>query len=95
MDEEARRDRSLAERPGELAGLLRTQPPLGFAVEPARCTRRLPSSMKKSTYSRYLDQLDLSGKYVFGGDQPFRYETVRRSRGETMEGGGSRARDAA
>jgi hypothetical protein len=25
--------------------------PLGFALEPARCTRRLPSSMKKSTYS--------------------------------------------
>src|SRR6266508_6560756 len=29
-----------------------TQMPLGFAVRPARCTRRLPSSMKKSTYNR-------------------------------------------
>jgi hypothetical protein len=29
-----------------------THSPLGFAVQPARCTRRLPSSMKKSTYSR-------------------------------------------
>jgi hypothetical protein len=29
-----------------------TQPPSGLAVTPARCTRRMPSSMKNSTYSR-------------------------------------------
>ena len=29
-----------------------TQAPVGLAVQPARWTRRLPSSMKKSTYSR-------------------------------------------
>ena len=33
----------------EVACLLGAQPPLGLVVQPARWTRRLPSSMKKST----------------------------------------------
>src|SRR6266516_4807316 len=53
MDEEPKRgaDRSLSVQANWRACWV-TQPPLGFAVQPARCTRRLESSMKKSTYSR-------------------------------------------
>ena len=42
----------LIERRDEVAGLLRDQAPVGVAVTPARCTRRLCSWMKNSTYSR-------------------------------------------
>jgi hypothetical protein len=52
-DQEPQRCRALGKRPGELArACWVTQAPLGFAVQPARCTRRLSSSMKKSTYNR-------------------------------------------
>jgi hypothetical protein len=44
-------DRSLSVQASWRASWV-TQPPPGFVVQPARCTRRLPSSMKKSTYSR-------------------------------------------
>ena len=36
----------------EVAGLLGDQAALGLAVTPAKCTRRVSSSMKNSTYSR-------------------------------------------
>jgi hypothetical protein len=52
MDEEANRlDRSLGVQASWRACWV-TQAPPGFVVQPARCTQRLPSSMKKSTYSR-------------------------------------------
>ena len=48
-DQEPKRRRPLLDCPGELAGLLSNQAPLGLAVQPASWTRRLPSSMKNST----------------------------------------------
>jgi hypothetical protein len=45
-----RRSRTLRQRPGGACWV--TQAPLGFCVQPARCTRRLPSSVTNSTYSR-------------------------------------------
>src|SRR5438552_10240606 len=48
-DQEAKRPWSLLERPGELAPLLGHPGAGRLAVQPARWTRRLSSSMKKST----------------------------------------------
>ena len=48
-NQEAERFLALRQRPRQLPGLLRHPGPLGLGVHPAKCTRRLPSSMKKST----------------------------------------------
>jgi hypothetical protein len=41
-----------AQYEAQVAGLLGNPSPSGWAVTPATCTRRVPSSMKHSTYSR-------------------------------------------
>ena len=51
-DEEAKRRRSGAQRPGELAACRLTRGPLGFGVQPARCTRRLPRSLTNPSLDR-------------------------------------------
>jgi hypothetical protein len=48
-DQEANRRRALGKSPSELARLLSDPGSLGFALQPARRTRRLLSSMRKST----------------------------------------------
>ena len=48
-NQEAERLLALRQRLRQLPGLLRHPGPLGFGLHPAKCTRRLPSSMKKST----------------------------------------------
>jgi hypothetical protein len=50
-NQESKRRGSLGERPSELAACCAVQAPFGFWVQPARCTRLLPSSMKNRTYS--------------------------------------------
>jgi hypothetical protein len=42
---------AVSQRPCQLPDLRVTHGALGFGVQPATCTRRLPSSMKKNTYS--------------------------------------------
>jgi hypothetical protein len=48
-DEEANRCDRSANTQASWRACWVTQAPLGFVVQAARCTRRLPSSMKKST----------------------------------------------
>ena len=52
VDKEAHLAAPLAQHQQKVAGLLVTQRPSGLAVTPVRCTRRLSSSMKNSTYNR-------------------------------------------
>jgi hypothetical protein len=49
VNQEADRCQPCRERPASWRACWAAQVPLGFAVQPARCTRRLDSSMKKST----------------------------------------------
>ena len=52
VDEEADRCRALRERPGQLTGLLNCPRSARVCGATGQMQRRLPSSMKKSTYSR-------------------------------------------
>jgi hypothetical protein len=52
-DKEAQASSPLTQHQQQVPGLLVTQPPLGLAVTSARCTQRVSSSMKNSTYSRH------------------------------------------
>jgi hypothetical protein len=46
-----------------------TQALFGFGVQPARCTRRLPSSMKKSTYNRCSHTVSTVKKMTYNDDR--------------------------
>ena len=48
-NQEAERFLALRQCPRQLPACCVTHGPFGLAVQPAKCTRRLPSSMKKST----------------------------------------------
>jgi hypothetical protein len=52
MNQEPQRAEAVLQVHSEVAGLLHRPCPVGCAVTPARCSLRVPCSMKTSTYNR-------------------------------------------